>query len=262
MKTLIGMIHLQALPGTARAALSVTQIVRRAVAEAKIYSEAGFPAVLIENMHDTPYLAREVGPEIVAAMTVAAQAVRAEFHGKVGLQILAGANEAALAVAFSCELQFVRAEAFAFGHVADEGWMDACAGPLLRYRRQIGAGAVEIWADIKKKHASHSLTADISLGETAAAAEYMGADAVIVTGRVTGDAPDADDFTTLRPRTKLPIVIGSGVSESNLSRFWNLADAFIVGSSLKMGGNWRSELDPRAVENLAAAAARISSQGA
>lgn len=259
MKTLIGMIHLGALPGTARSTLSVSEITRRAVAEARIYREAGFSSVLIENMHDTPYLAREVGPEIVAAMTVAAAAVRAGFPGKIGLQVLAGANEAALAVALACDLQFIRAEAFAFGHVADEGWMNACAGPLLRYRRAIGADGVEVWADIKKKHASHSLTADVSLAETAAAAEYMGAGAVIVTGRVTGDAPVMEDFADLRSQTTLPVVIGSGISESNLTQMWPLADAFIVGSSLKKGGHWRGELDPRAVEKLFAAAESLIS---
>ena len=259
MKTLIGMIHLGALPGTPRAKWSVGEMARRAVAEAKIYREAGFPAVLIENMHDTPYLSREVGPEIVSAMTVAAQAVRAEFPGKIGLQILAGANEAALAVAFSCELQFIRAEAFTFGHVADEGWMNACAGPLLRYRKSIGADALEVWADVKKKHASHAVTADISLAETAAAAEYMGASAVIVTGRVTGDAPDENDFTDLRSATTLPVVIGSGVSETNLTQMWPLADAFIVGSSLKIDGHWRGNLHATRVEKLAQLAARLSS---
>lgn len=251
MKTLIGMIHLEALPGTTKAKWSVAEIVRRAVVEAKIYREAGLSAVLIENMHDTPYLAREVGPEIVAAMTVAAQAVREEFPGKIGLQILAGANEAALAVAHACGLQFIRAEAFTFGHVADEGWMDACAGPLLRYRRAIGADAVEVWTDIKKKHASHAITADVSLGETASAAEYMGASAVIVTGRVTGVAPDAGDFSDLRSHTSLPVIIGSGVTANNLAAFWPLADAFIVGSSLKTNGHWKGSLEPDAVKKLA-----------
>ncbi len=257
MKTLIGMIHLGALPGTAKSQWSVAEIVRRAVNEARIYREAGFSAVLIENMHDTPYLAREVGPEITAAMAVAAQAVRAEFPGMIGLQILAGANEAALAVAHACGLQFIRAEAFVFGHVADEGWMNAGAGPLLRYRRAIGADRVEVWADIKKKHASHALTADVSIGETAAAAEFMGAAAVIVTGRVTGDAPVPEDFAEVRAQTRLPVIIGSGITVENLAEFAPLADRLIVGSSVKKGGHWSGELDPQAVEVLAAAAAHL-----
>lgn len=45
--------------------------------------------------------------------------------------------------------------------------MDACAGPLLRYRKTIGAQTVKVYADIKKKHSAHAITADVSLVDTA-----------------------------------------------------------------------------------------------
>ena len=63
-----------------------------------------------------------------------------------------GANKEALAVAMATGGSFIRAEGFIFSHVADEGWMDACASELLRYRRSIGAEDVAILTDIKKKH--------------------------------------------------------------------------------------------------------------
>ena len=66
--------------------------------------------------------------------------------------IIEGANKEALAVAMATGGSFVRAEGYVFSHVADEGWMDACAGELLRYRRSIGAEDVAILTDIKKKH--------------------------------------------------------------------------------------------------------------
>lgn len=52
-------------------------------------------------MHDTPYLLTDrVGPEITAAMTTICYNVRQVFtRGPVGVQILAGANKQALAVA-------------------------------------------------------------------------------------------------------------------------------------------------------------------
>lgn len=65
---------------------------------------------------------------------------------------IAGANKEALAVAMATGGSFIRAEGFVFSHVADEGWMDSCAGELLRYRRSIGAEDVAILTDIKKKH--------------------------------------------------------------------------------------------------------------
>lgn len=67
-------------------------------------------------------------------------------------QILAGGNQEALAVSKACGLQFIRAECFVFSHIADEGLMNACAGPLLRYRKAIDAEEVLIFTDVKKKH--------------------------------------------------------------------------------------------------------------
>lgn len=66
--------------------------------------------------------------------------------------VSAGANREALAVAQASGAEFIRAEGFVFSHVGDEGWMDSCAGQLLRHRRAIGAEEVMIWTDINKKH--------------------------------------------------------------------------------------------------------------
>jgi predicted TIM-barrel enzyme len=75
--------------------------------------------------------------------------------------------------------------------VADEGLIQASAAKLLRYRRMIGATRVQVWADVKKKHSAHAITADVSLGTTAHTVEFMGADCVIVTGNVTAEPPSA-----------------------------------------------------------------------
>ena len=66
-KPVIGVIHVGALPGTPRSLQTVTELVRQAKDEARVYRECGVDGVIIENMHDVPYLKGEVGPEIVAA---------------------------------------------------------------------------------------------------------------------------------------------------------------------------------------------------
>ncbi len=131
---LIGMIHVQALPGTPRGSMPVEAIVSQAVDEARLLADAGFEGIILENMHDVPYLRRTVGPEIVAAMTTVGAAVREAASGvSLGIQILAGANKEALAVAHAVGAQFIRAEGFVFASIADEGLLDeADAGPLLR----------------------------------------------------------------------------------------------------------------------------------
>jgi uncharacterized protein len=217
-KPVIGMVHVGALPGTPASREPLREIVACAVAEARLYREAGLHGVAIENMHDVPYLRGSVGPEITAAMTVVGLAVKAESGLPCGIQILAAANHEALAVAHAAGLDFVRVEGFAFAHVADEGIIQSCAASLLRYRRQIGADQVQVWADVKKKHASHAITSDVSVGETAAAAAFMRADAVIVTGSATGACPGEPDIAAVRAGCALPLYLGSGVTADNLPR--------------------------------------------
>jgi len=235
---------MRALPGTPFNRQPLSAIIDIAVAEAEALSAAGFDGLIIENMHDRPYRLRSVGPEIVAGMTAVGRAVRAAVACPLGVQVLAGANQAALAVALACGAEFVRAEGFVFSHVADEGLMaEADAADLLRYRRAIGAEQVAVYADVKKKHSAHAITADVSLAETAKAAEFFGADGVIVTGSATGAATNPAHVRAVRDAVQIPVLVGSGATPENLAGLWPHADAIIVGSSLKAEGVWSGELD-------------------
>lgn len=250
------MVHVRALPGTPHASMSLMEIADIAADEARQLVNAGFDSIIIENMHDRPYLRRAVGPEIVAGMTCVGHAVRDVTGDSVplGVQILAGANEAALAVAHTINAAFIRAEGFVFAGVADEGILDeADAGPLLRYRRSIGAASIAILADIKKKHSAHAMTADVSLAETARAAAFCGADAVIVTGTATGEATAPDDVRDVADAVEIPVAVGSGVTPDQIPSILPLADALIVGSACKVDGLWSNPLDPERVKQMVAA---------
>lgn len=246
-KPVVGVIHVGALPGTPRSSLTVAELIRAAREEAKTYRECGVDGIIIENMHDVPYLRGEVGPEIVAAMTAISCEVKNECALPVGIQILAGANIAAMAVAHAGGLDFIRAEGYAYAHVADEGLIQASAAELLRYRRTIGAERVQVWTDVKKKHAAHTITADVSLGETAETVEFMGADCVIVTGSVTGQPPRIADVQEAKSHCTLPVFLGSGISENNIREFYDEADGFIIGSAFKIDGLWSNTIDPARV---------------
>jgi membrane complex biogenesis BtpA family protein len=255
-RPVIAMIHVGALPGTPASHATMRELEAQAVAECAVYREAGVHGVMLENMHDVPYLRGGVGPEITAAMTVLAMAVKAASGLPCGIQVLAGANHEALAVAHAAGLDFVRVEGFAFAHVADEGIIQSSAASLLRFRRQIGAERVQVWADVKKKHASHAITADVGIGETAAAAEFMRADAVIVTGTSTGESVAEADVAEVRARCGLPLYLGSGVTAENLPRYFAAADGFVVGSAFKTEGRWGGDVDPARVARFMDAYAR------
>ena len=224
-----------------------------------MYRESGVHGIMIENMHDTPYLRGAVGPEIISVMSVIARAVKDEAKLPCGVQVLAGANTEAVAVAHAGGLDFVRVEGFAFAHVADEGLIQSSAAPLLRYRKQIGAEHVQVWADIKKKHSSHAITADISVGGTAEAVQMMRGDAVIITGTVTGDPPSPPDIRDAKKHCRIPVYLGSGVTGQNLVKYYGVSDGFIIGSHFKVDGLWSNTVDPKRVAQFMAVHARLGS---
>ena len=265
-------MHTGGLPGTPAGDRPIDQIVEIAVAEARAYASAGFHGVMIENTHDRPYLKGSVGPEIVAALAVIGHEVRrAVVRVRItrcraamlplGVQVLAGANQCALAVALACGASFVRVEGFVFAHVADEGIIESSAGSLLRYRRAIGADRIRVFADIKKKHSAHAVTADVSLEETAKAAEFFLVDGVIVTGIATGQPADPAEVQVVSRAVGVPTLVGSGITLSNVHDYRD-ADALIVGSSIKHGGVWSSPIDESRARELARAFSIVPSPAA
>ncbi|HKI82797.1 MAG TPA: BtpA/SgcQ family protein, partial [Candidatus Krumholzibacteria bacterium] len=158
---LVGMIHVLPSPGSPGQE-PMELCLARARADAQTLLKAGFDGLLLENMHDFPPLReREMGPELPAYMAVLAHEIRALAppEVRVGIQVLFAAHRVAAAVAQAAGLDFLRAESWTYGHLSDKGWAEASAGATLRYARAIGATELAVWADVKKKHASHAATA-------------------------------------------------------------------------------------------------------
>lgn len=256
--SLIGCVHVLALPGSAGYSGNMEQILAAAISDAHTYVKNGVDAIIVENMHDVPYLTGYVDPETVSAMTIVANAIKQEAKLPVGVQLLAGANLEALGVAVACNLDFIRVEGFVFAHVGDEGLHDSCAAKLVRRRASLKANHIKIFADIKKKHSAHAITGDVSLLETAEAAEFFKADGVIVTGSATGKEPTLSDVESLKEGAKLPVLIGSGITPENIPKYAQLVDGLIVGSYAKHDGNWKNAVDPARVEKLAQAISKFN----
>ncbi len=243
------MIHLRALPGTPDNTLKMPEILDAALRDAETLSKGGCDALLVENMADLPYLNGHVGPEIVSAMAIAVDRVVQNFDLPVGVQVLAGANQEAMGVATCGGAQFIRAEAFAYAHIADEGMMNASAAEVLRLRKHINS-SVKVWADVQKKHSCHAITSDAKLSDLAHGFAFCGADALIVTGVSTGCEAHIEDVAQVRP-AGLPVIIGSGITAGNAAKFGQAADGLIVGTSIKIDGNWRNPVELKRVQDIA-----------
>ena len=246
----VGCVHLHALCGSPEWRGDLQTVRRTAMRDAGLYAAGGVDGLLVENTHDTPYQRSTVDAGTIAGMAVVAAELR-EAYPKlpIGIQVLAGADIAALDIAATCDLDFVRAEGFVYAHVADEGIIQGDAANILRRRAHLGADHVEVWTDIKKKHCANAITGDLSVREQAMGAVYCRADGVIITGVQTGDAPvveDVESVTGLGVRA----IVGSGVDVSNVADLGRIADVLLVGSACKKKGDWRNGVDRRRVERL------------
>lgn len=249
-RVFLGVIHLLPLPGSPRWAGSMDAVLDRAAADARAYAEGGADAVVIENFGDVPFTAGAVPPETVAAMAVAAAAVRAVVPLPFGFNVLRNDARAALGLCAAAGGRFLRVNVHAGAMLTDQGVIEGRAFETLRVRQAL-CPAVKILADVQVKHAVPLAPQDP--GQAARDTLERGlADALIVTGPGTG--LPADEAVLRRVRAACPdavLLVGSGVTADNAAALLAVADGVIVGSSLKRGGDVRGPVDPDKVRRLA-----------
>jgi membrane complex biogenesis BtpA family protein len=247
------MVHLPALPGSAGARLPLGAIIRRAVAEARQLSTAGFDALIVENFGDAPFAADHVPPETIAAMSLVVDHVVRAVRAPVGVNVLRNDSLAALAVAAAAGAAFIRVNVLSGTYATDQGLITGRPRDLLA-RREALAPHIKIAADVHVKHATPISQPDIALAAEETA-HRAGADVLIVSGAGTGKATDLDEVRQVKRAVgNRPVWIGSGVTPATLRESLTVADGVIVGSALKRGGRTTAELDARRVAAFVRAA--------
>ncbi len=257
-KVTIGVVHCMPLPGAPRYdGMSMQAICDRALFDAEAYLAGGLDGLIIENHGDVPFVRPDAfGPETAAAMAVITDRVRQRFDTVVGVNILANAVIQALAVAKAGNAHFVRVNQWANAYVSNEGMLNGESGLALRYRSNIQARDVAIFADSHVKHGAHAITAERSIEELTRDLEFFDADVAIATGQRTGDVVDLAELETIGKASSLPVVVGSGVNIENVGPILQRAAGVIIGSSLKKDGVWWEAVDVERVKAFSQVVAR------
>lgn len=250
VKPIIGMIHLPPLPGYAESK-GIDHAISHAVKDLRVLEDMGVDGVLIENEYDRPHRVTATA-ETVAAMTSITRAVIQERQGAViGCEILLNDPMASLAVAKMCGADFIRTDYFVDAMTRPEyGEFAIDAAGLLEYRRSLDAEDVLIFADIQVKYAT--MIEPRPLGESARIACAKQADAIIVSGNKTADAPSIEDLREAARHSGVPVLIGSGLDPDNASTLLAECAGAIVGTSLMRN----RAVDPAATSRLMASIGR------
>jgi membrane complex biogenesis BtpA family protein len=253
-RTLIGMVHLAPLPGSPRWAGSMDAVVGRALDDAQALADNGIDTLLIENFNDVPFVPGRVEAATVAAMTVAADAVRRAVPTlPLGVNVLRSDGRSALAIACAVGAEFIRVNVHTGAVLADQGILQTDAHATLRDRRLLGSD-VKIFADVQPKHSVPLGPSDLEQDAHDLVDRAL-ADALVVTGRATGLPTALGDVKRVRSGLPgVPVLVGSGTTPETVSELLAVADGVIVGTALKRDGDVRNSVDPERVRRLVAAA--------
>jgi membrane complex biogenesis BtpA family protein len=228
----IGMIHLPPLPGYPDSP-GIDRLVEHALCDLATLEDAGVDGVLVENEYDRPHRVTATA-EVTSAMTrITCELVAARQHARIGCEILLNDPRASLASAAAAGADFIRTDYFVDRMTrAEYGEFEIDPAGLLRYRAAIGAGDVLILADIQVKYAT--MIEPRPLAESARLAASSGADAIVVTGTESGNAPLVGDLEAAAG--ELPVLIGSGLDARNAGRLLAACDGAIVGTAIMEEG--------------------------
>jgi membrane complex biogenesis BtpA family protein len=252
-KPVIGMVHLWPLPGAVGyTGYGMDPILDHARRDAEALLEGGVDGLIVENMWDLPYyVGSDVHVEAITAQAVAARAIKDMARMPVGVNVIHNGWQAELAIAVAAGLDFIRVCILTGARLWDTGDLDrGCAADLLRRRKELGAEQIKLFADVDKKHSLPfpGLDLETHIEWT----EFYRADALIVSGRMTGDAPPLEKVRRARAAATRPILVGSGTTAENIADFLQYADGAIVGSSLKVDGVAENPVDVERVRRYVA----------
>ncbi len=255
-KPILGMVHCWPLPGApGYSDYGMDTIIEQAIADARALAAGGVDGLIVENMWDIPFRAgSHIAPESIAAHAVVARAVRNAVDLPLGINLVHNGGTALLGIAIAAGASFIRVCMFTGAGVWEAGsWDEGCAAELMRRRKELGAEHIKIIADVDKKHSVRF--PGIDLATHIEWTRFSGADALIVSGKMTGDAPDIEKIRATKALAKeCPVLIGSGATEENVGAFLSVADGVIVGSSIKENGCIEQPVDVERVRRFVSAA--------
>jgi len=248
-KAVVAMAHIGALPGSPLYDEDggMDKLVDDVVADIERLQAGGVDAIMFGNENDRPYLLKAT-PESLAAMTAVVAAAKPALRVPFGVNYLWDPT-ASVSIAVATGASFVR-EIFTGVFASDMGiWQPDCATPA-RLRRNLGARDLKLLFNINAEFA-HSLDQrPIELRARSAVFSSL-ADAVLVSGPLTGQPADASDLRKVAEALDdTPVFANTGVNIDNVADVLSVAQGCIVGTHFKVDGDTWNPVDEARVKRF------------
>lgn len=237
---IIGAIHLPPLLGY-KDFPGFDVVLKNALADLKAFESGEVDGVIFENNYDIPHKIFVDAP-IISSMTFLGEKLRKATRLPLGISVLWNDYRAALSIAKTLNLQFIRIPVFVDKVKTDYGIVEGEPKKVIDFRKSIGGENIALFTDINVKHAK--LLSKNSLIISANMAIKNKSDAIIITGKWTGNAPAINEVKILREKIgAFPVLIGSGTDNHNAKTLFQYANGAIASTSLKSGVKKHNEVN-------------------
>lgn len=247
-KPIIGMVHFPPLPGSPLYddSKGMDYILDRVRSDLKALQNGGVDGVMFCNENDRPYTLK-ADFSTVAAMSRVIGEIMDDIKVPFGVDVLWDPF-AAIAIAKATGASFIR-EVITGVYASDMGLWNTNVGELYRYRKLLDASNVRVFFNISAEFASR--LDGRNLKEIARSVVFSSlADVVLVSGPMTGEAPDVSHIEEVKSVVDVPVFANTGVKKENVEMVLRVADGAIVGTSLKKGGITWNPVDVERVRSF------------
>lgn len=236
----IGAVHFPPLIGYPSFP-GVKTALRNALLDLQAFERNGVDGIIFENNYDQPHV-EKVGSGTASAMAYLGGEMKKSSRLPMGVSTLWNDFETSLALARLLNLRFIRVPVFVDTVRASCGVIRGYPRKVVAYRRRLDAENVALFTDIHVKHAE--LLSRHSIVRSALEAVRRESDAIVLTGKWTGDAPNIEELKAVRAAFgDFPIILGSGVDAGNVRSLFKYANGAIVSTSLKAGEKKKGEVN-------------------
>ena len=246
-KPIIGMCHLNALPGDPSFDKQggMSEVIDWARRDLLALQNGGIDAVMFSNEFSLPYLTR------VETVTVAAMArIIGELMPDIGVTF--GVNvlwdpTASLDLAVSTGARFVR-EIFTGVYASDFGLWNTNCGAVVRHQHAIGAKDVKLLFNIVPEAAQY--LADRDIVDIAKSTVFNNRpDALCVSGLTAGRLADTQILKNVKDAVAdTPVFANTGLRLENAAEQLAIADGAVVGTTFKYDGVFENHVDHNRVQ--------------
>ncbi|HLF74749.1 MAG TPA: BtpA/SgcQ family protein [Anaerolineales bacterium] len=248
-KPIIGMCHMQALPGDPQydSSKGMAWIYEQALAETQALQEGGVDAILFSNEFSFPYLTK-VETITVASMAAIIGELRRDVRIPYGVNVLWDPR-ASIDLAMATGAQFVR-EIFTGVYASDFGLWNTNVGEVIRHRHAIGAAHVRLLFNIVPESAVY--LGGRQIADVARSTVFNSRpDALCVSGLTAGAETSSQTLKLVREAVPdTPVFANTGVRLDNVEEQLKMADGAVIGTAFKEEGHTWNPVDLERVKAL------------